>query len=141
MKFFMFTWTNEYSVGVQEMDEQHQQFLAIANETIELANKDYATKAELVALLSKFMNYVMYHLATEEEYFAKFGCPQPGHMEAHDAFRAKIENLFQKTREADPATHHFCVEAVARFAGQWLIEHIMIMDKRYTDCFNKHSLQ
>lgn len=32
-----YIWTEKYSVGVSEIDEQHQHFFAIANEIIEIA--------------------------------------------------------------------------------------------------------
>ncbi|MEY4744349.1 MAG: hypothetical protein RL272_294 [Candidatus Parcubacteria bacterium] len=137
----MFVWTKEYSVGVQEMDEQHQQFLAIANEALNLAIEKQTSNDALLKVLVRFLNYAHYHLSTEEEYIARFGCPQPGHIEAHDEFRATFNKLFSKAWESDVATSHQYAEDAARYAGQWLLNHILIVDKGYTECFNEHGLR
>ena len=137
----MFVWTKKYSVGIQELDEQHRQFLAIVNEVLDVASIKNISRVSLLATLDKFLNYALYHLATEEDHFARFDCPPPGHIEAHDNFRAKFKELYMKAREGDDATRHLCAEVAARFAGQWLLDHILFMDKKYTECFHEHGLQ
>lgn len=136
----MFVWSKEYSVGVEEMDEQHQHFLEIANEVLTLAAKTEVSKMELLEALGKFLNYALYHLETEEEYFKEFECPQLGHLEAHTMFRERFKDLFLKVEQgaADGLKEH--AEAAAQFAGRWILQHILVMDKGYTYCFHEHGL-
>jgi len=137
----MFIWTEKYSVGVRELDEQHRHFIAIANEALTLEAKKDATRIELVDLLDEFLNYALYHLANEEGYFEKFGCPQLGHVEAHNAFRTEYRRIYNEARNSDMETLHRCAGSAARYAGRWLLEHILVMDKGYTRCFNEHGLK
>jgi hemerythrin len=136
----MFTWTQKYSVGVEEMDAQHQQFLGLANEVLDLVEQKNISQTELMTMLSKFLDYALYHLKSEEDYFKEFDCPPPGHIEAHDRFREEFNRLFQATRNAAPDSVRPYAESAANFAGYWLLEHILVMDKGYTACFKEHGL-
>lgn len=137
----MFAWTRKYSVDVKEIDDQHKQFLKIANGILKYSADKKITRAKLLIELGKFLNYALYHFETEETHFTEFNCPQPGHIEAHNAFRSKYQKLFklvEKCPEQDMRQH--AAEA-AEFAGTWILQHILVMDKGYTDCFSEHGLK
>lgn len=135
-----FTWAPSYSVGIAEIDEQHQYFFSIANDIIKLADKKDSSKDELFTLLGKLGDYAMYHLSTEEEYFTKFEYPDVApHIEAHNRFRTEIKKYLVDVREADVDVRGLAMKA-ALFSNDWLSGHILTMDKLYTKFFNEHGL-
>lgn len=137
----MFVWTRKYSVDVKEIDDQHKQFLKIANGILKYSANKKITRAKLLIELGKFLNYALYHFETEETHFEDFNCPQPGHIEAHNAFRSKYRKLFTLVEKCPEQDMHKHAAEAGEFAGTWILQHILIMDKGYTGCFNEHGLK
>jgi len=134
-----FIWSDDYSVGVQLIDEQHQHFFEIINNTIELMSKNY-NKEDVFAILGQLGDYAHYHFSTEEEYFAEFKCENVDlHIKIHNQFREKMKNNFNLIREKE-ADIKGLAEEISVYCGNWLINHILIMDKEYSSCFKKHGL-
>jgi hemerythrin-like metal-binding protein len=136
-----FIWTKEYSVNVQEIDEQHQEFFSIVNSILEAAENEATTKETLITDLGKLGDYAFYHLSTEEELFKKFNYPQAEeHVQIHKMFREKAQALIDAAVKGELNTKDIVKEA-AEFAGDWLQKHIMVMDKQYTEFFNANGLK
>lgn len=119
------TWENIYSVGIEEIDMQHKKLLEIINELDELLNADI-TKSGIEAVLVELKEYIEIHFSTEEEYMEKYHYPDLAeHKMLHKEFIAKIKNAE-------------CIEdatiegiEVIDFLYNWLINHIMVEDKKY----------
>ena len=61
------TWTEDFSVGVVSLDEQHKRLIQMINRLI-IAGPQTTTRSETVSdLLSDMANYARKHFATEEE--------------------------------------------------------------------------
>ena len=137
----MFTWAKKYSVGVKELDDQHKIFFKIANEILALTKKNTVGKHKLMMTLDKFLNYALYHFENEENYFVEFNCPQPGHLEAHEAFRKYFKKLYIQAEFGSEGEAKDHAKEAVEFAGSWILHHILVMDKGYTECFNEHDLK
>jgi hemerythrin-like metal-binding protein len=60
------TWTEDFSVGVVRLDEQHKRLIQMINRLI--AKPQTTTESEMVSdLLSDMTNYAQKHFAAEEE--------------------------------------------------------------------------
>ena len=93
-----FNWTNEYSVGIASIDEQHKHFFGIANSVVDLAAKE-VSKHDLLVSLGELGNYAFYHFGNEEGYFDKFGYQDaPHHIAEHNQYRERIENYLKRAR-------------------------------------------
>ncbi len=60
-------WNDSYLLGVPEIDQQHKQLIAIANELYDVATGDesvYETKMPVI--LKKLTDYTVYHFSMEE---------------------------------------------------------------------------
>jgi methyl-accepting chemotaxis protein/hemerythrin len=137
-----FVWTPEYSVGVEMIDEQHRGFFAIANGIIDLAGRGAMSQAEVLEHLGALGDYALYHLGTEEKYFDEFHYPEaPAHVAAHDMFRETIEKYLDDAQHPEDTDLVKLSEAAAKYAGEWLMKHIKIMDQRYVECFHQHGLK
>ncbi|MFH0890899.1 MAG: bacteriohemerythrin [Candidatus Liptonbacteria bacterium] len=136
-----FVWTEEYSVHVAELDEQHREFINICNGLIDLAESALFAKDEALTEVMKLGDYAVYHLSTEEELFAKISYPDAvPHTESHNQFREKAKIFIDKTR-AENADIKRIAEAVAEFAAEWLLNHILHVDKKYSEFFNQHGIK
>ena len=137
-----FIWTPEYSVGVQLIDEQHQHFFSIANRLLGLAQEEQPTRAQLTDLFGELGDYALYHLSTEESFFREFDYEDTqAHVAAHDAYRKMVaEHFTSELGKPEVDLKHLAAE-MANYSGTWLQEHILGMDKKYTEVFNRHGFK
>lgn len=135
-----FIWTPEYSVWVESIDEQHRHFFGIANRILEIAEKDILNHSEVLAAIEELGNYAFYHLSTEEIYFDEFhydGAVE--HVAAHNDFREKTQSIIDNARAGGDLKK--IAQEAASYAGQWLLNHILVMDKKYSQFFQEHGIK
>lgn len=126
-----YIWTEKYSVGVAEIDKQHQHFFEIANDVMEIAEKKDVPLGGLLFKVTNLSNYAVYHLLTEENIFARYHYPDSmEHIAAHDAYREKMKGFVVDVEKAGVDTQNLALK-IAEFAGDWLMNHILVMDKKY----------
>ncbi len=137
-----FIWTPEYSVGVQLIDEQHQHFFSIANQLLDLAQVEQPTHEQLVNLFGELGDYALYHLGTEESFFREFAYEDSAaHIAAHDAYRAMIADRFNVELSKSDVDLKGLASEMANYSGTWLQDHILVMDKKYTEAFHRHGFK
>ncbi|MFA6604207.1 MAG: bacteriohemerythrin [Patescibacteria group bacterium] len=132
----MLTWTPEMSIGIQEIDAQHQSFVATLNEMMALFESG---NADAVAgpIIDGLCAYAEYHFATEEKYFLMFDYELAAeHIIEH---RRMAERLAQFRRAHFERGEHIIGELFV-FAADWLTEHLMVQDRKYVECFHEHGL-
>ena len=136
----LFTWNEDYSVEVPEIDAQHKHFLELANVIITTAEKEGVIHEELVPLVKNLNEYALYHLTTEERYFAEFQYEGAAmHIEMHNVFRTQMHN-YEVMVDNENNDAKIIAKDLALFAGNWLQSHIIIMDKKYSMNFHEHGL-
>jgi hemerythrin-like metal-binding protein len=64
-------WKESYSVGINQIDEQHKVLFQMLNKLYD-AMKEGKGKAVLVNLLSELFEYTKYHFKTEEDIITKY---------------------------------------------------------------------
>jgi hemerythrin-like metal-binding protein len=130
-------WQESMSVGVKEIDDQHKQLLdAISTLNDAIINK--SVDKVLFSIFDRLFDYMEVHFATEEKYFDKFAYEDSEtHKAAHRFFGNRVTEMHQKI---DRDIHELSLELVA-FLEFWLVGHVMVMDKKYMDCFHKHGLK
>ena len=132
----LFSWNDKYSVNVTKIDEQHKKLFEIANRLFE-AMKTAKTKSVMVGVLIELENYTVYHFTKEEKYMKKFGyASYPQHKKEHNFFVDKVSD-FRNDYENGKLTNSL---EVMTFLGNWLINHICVIDKGYSKLFNDHGL-
>lgn len=126
-----FVWNEDYKVNVKIFDEQHQHFFELANKVNNLVESGESDKQKILTVISEFGDYGLYHLAAEDECFKKYNYEdREAHMKAHEAYREKIKEYLEQTRETDDARK--IAEELVYFSIQWLKNHILSMDKQYS---------
>lgn len=133
----LFNWSDKYSVGVIELDNQHKELVNILNEIFDAMSAGKSNEA-LGRIISKLVNYTRIHFSTEEKYMQKYNYPgYSAQKREHDAFIEKIQN-FQKDFNSGKLTLSLDVSS---FLKNWLIQHISGEDKKYESFFNQKGLK
>lgn len=132
-------WTKEYSVGVQELDEQHQKLIAIINQLFALYSEKKFKDVDVEPIFKQLLDYADYHFSTEEHYFALYNYDKKEpHIAMHNAYRQKIKDLKD---EYDANNSETTLFAINNFLNDWWIWHINNADKEYTAYFNANGLK
>ena len=126
-------WTDSFSVGVTQFDEQHKQLVRMLNRLI--ADPDAGTRSETIAeLLSAMTNYAQEHFEAEEELMEKHNYPQlKEHTAQHHAFRRKTGDLCMATMNEVGTVP----ESLLQYLRDWLVEHILKSDMAYKPFFRE----
>ena len=121
-------WEDRYSVGIREIDTQHKKLIAMINDFYE-GMKGGKTKEALSAIVDSLLKYAATHFGYEEMYFDKFGYPGTvEHKAIHKAFAEKVTEFKNRI---DGGQLILSVE-VTDFLKNWLVEHIMGTDQKYS---------
>jgi hemerythrin len=130
-------WRESMSVGVEEIDKQHQQLV----DTIQELNQaiiEHDIENNLVETFERLFGYMTTHFATEEGYFDKFNFAEAAeHKAAHLFFKKRVLEMHENINKN---VHELSLELVA-FLEFWLVGHVMVMDQRYVQCFHEHGLK
>lgn len=130
-------WSDKYSVGVEMFDDQHKVFFGIINDLYAsiIERKEREVLGDIFDQLLKYMDF---HFETEERYFDEFHYEHATeHREAHQRL---TERLLELRARWETGTLDNPYE-VLDFLEDWLVEHIMGMDRQYHDCFLAHGLK
>lgn len=131
------TWSDEYSVEIQEIDEQHKKLVNIINRLYDaLAAKKDREKVE--AVLVELIEYTKVHFAVEETLMRIFHYEEyDAHKEIHDRIVAKVLDFKMKYDAGDEKVGM----ELLMFLKEWLFDHINKVDKRYTKDFQKAGVK
>jgi hemerythrin len=133
-------WSNNFSVGVREIDEQHKKLVEILNELIAYASNDSACESKNIdETIKKIVEYKTIHFGTEEKYFKQFSFEGTDeHIQKHRGFDQEVSGLlsnFQKDGEKNQLIE------LLDFMENWFTDHLLNMDQKYVQCFKKNGLK
>lgn len=121
-------WTDDLSVGVLEIDNQHKELFSRVNGLLD-AMGDGQGKQELENVIGFLAEYVVKHFAAEEEYMLRLNYPNyEAHRGQHEAFVDDFAALKQQL-ETSGASTSLVIEANRRVVS-WLTGHIRKTDKQ-----------
>ena len=130
-------WTKKHSVGVKAFDDQHVNLVKILNELHAAMLKG---QAQSVAgpLIKKLTNYVLEHFSTEEGLMEETKFPGLSeHRAEHQDATCKVGEFMSRYEQGDQAMY----PELLRFVRDWLHEHMLIVDKKYTQWLNEHGVR
>jgi hemerythrin len=118
-------WTDDQSVGVDEIDRQHQEWyvmVAALHDAIRTNQLD-----RVAGVISFLERYTHEHFATEERHMAAKGYPRlREHRAQHEAFVAEF--LRHKSAIAANGVQPALVAALSDWLGSWMREHVGRVD-------------
>lgn len=123
----LITWTENFSVQVQSIDDQHKKLIGLVNDLYDAMRAGKARDV-LGKVLSELIDYTVYHFGTEEKLFVKYGYPEyKAHKKEHDDLTKQAVALKEKF---DNGNMMITIE-VMNFLKDWLNNHILGTDKKY----------
>ena len=121
----IFQWTNEYAVGVRQIDEEHQRLFALA-ESLHQAMLEGLGKAILQDLLASLVAYTCYHFAHEEQLMERIRYPDyRQHREQHHELRQRVREIQGRFSSGEMT---MTIE-VMQFLMEWLRRHTTTSDR------------
>lgn len=124
-------WSNELSVGIEEIDTQHQVLVDLLNQIHEAIQQRHGAEVTQDIVL-KLDEYTRVHFAVEESLMRILHYPDyERHKEEHDQLVARLAGLHAKLDEGKGALGF----ELAQLLKHWLTKHIMEVDQRYVSHF------
>ena len=132
-------WGESLSVGVGLIDEQHRKWIERLNE-VESAIKSRRGMQQIVSTLDFLSEYTRFHFSTEEQYMVQTGYPDlENHRAKHEELEKTLGNLIEDFKE-DGITEKIS-EAVGTFLGNWLKDHIRVVDQVFAAFLKEKKIQ
>lgn len=117
-----FQWTDDLSIGVPEIDEQHKSLVRMLNDLHATNAKGDASAYP--ATVEKMKEYAVMHFSTEERHMKRHKYPELfDHMAEHAFFVSKVKGFTASTAEEIDM-----LPAVLDFLKEWLAQHISGVD-------------
>jgi hemerythrin len=124
-------WSDDLSVGVEEIDAQHKVLVGLVNEMHEAIHKRHGSDV-VREILGKLADYTRIHFAVEESLMRILG--YPGYEEHKAQHEELLHHVVELTQKVDAGKTAIGFELM-HFLKVWLTKHIMESDKQYSDHF------
>jgi hemerythrin len=122
-----FTWSNDYSVGNEELDNHHRYLLELGN-TIQSAKPEEAR-----TYVMTLYKYITDHFTREEHHMKSLGYPGvERHRKIHDDMITEFNTLSENFRPE-------MVDKLVLFLHNWLLNHVMNEDAKYAAYAKSHG--
>jgi hemerythrin len=120
-------WSDNLSVQVEQMDQQHQQLFALINDLNDAMSKGKG-KEVIGKIMDSILNDARIHFTDEENLLKQFNYPDAVHQKRmHDDFIKKADDI---KKQLDSGKIDLSIEIV-NFLSDWLKDHIQTEDKKY----------
>ncbi|MBF0559256.1 MAG: hemerythrin family protein [Nitrospirae bacterium] len=130
------TWKNSLSVNIEAVDEQHKKLIRLINDMHD-AMKTGQSKEVMGRIFGELLDYTATHFKYEEDLFQKYGYPDSfDHKKAHEALVNKAVDLKTKFDRGELSINL----EVMSFLKDWLNNHILRTDKKYSAFFNSKGV-
>lgn len=124
-------WSEEYSVGIPEIDEQHKALFGLVDK-IHVAILDHKGTAACVEVLDELVDYTRIHFALEQSLMHMGKYPDyENHCVLHRDLVTQVETLQKKIHSGSAAISF----ELLHFLRNWLHKHILSEDKKYAHFF------
>jgi hemerythrin len=125
-------WTDTLSVGVAQIDQQHQRLVALINQLHD-AMREGKGRAVVAPVVSELVAYAKSHFAREEQLMRVHRYPGlSDHQAIHAKFTAEATALQGKVESQESVL----TIDVMSFLRTWLVDHIMKTDQQYAPFVN-----
>lgn len=127
----LFEWSDAYSVGVQEIDEQHKELVALLNQLHVAIQEHHGSEASR-RILDDLADYTKTHFKLEESLMRVSNYPDfELHKQNHEDLIGQVHDL-QLKLDAGQGAITF---ELLHFLKVWLTRHINEADKRFGEYF------
>lgn len=131
-------WDHTLSIGIKEIDEQHQELVNIINQVEVLFKQSIEGDGDLtetMKVIEALSEYATSHFEKEEQLMVKIGYPNLNeHKEKHRAFVNYVDAM---TMEKITKSEETALIQLFAFLSDWVVSHIKKEDFEYKAFINK----
>ncbi len=132
----LITWNNQYSVGIEHLDDEHKQLVELLN-SLHYAMSQGQANSVLGKILDELIHYTATHFKSEEVLFAQHEYPDSEkHIAEHQEL---VSEVLTFKKEFDKGTTMLSIKIIG-FLKNWLIKHILASDKEYSEFLNSKGI-
>ncbi|MDH3979222.1 MAG: bacteriohemerythrin [Gammaproteobacteria bacterium] len=130
-------WRDEYSVGIDSIDQQHRKLINLINQLATAV--DYSTGEEFEReALAELVDYTKTHFSYEEGLMEENGYPDfEAHKAQHNAMIREVDAVLAEYEE----DHDLAMRHGFNYLKSWLIDHINGTDKQYSSFLISKGVQ
>ncbi len=124
-------WRDSYNTGVAQFDREHHKIIELID-AMYFAVRDKLGKESIEKVCREAVSYTEEHLANEEQ--ALISINYPGleeQMTAHALMKKEVKEI----QELIAADYSAGATRLYHFLRDWLINHILVIDKKYGSSF------
>ncbi|HAF30120.1 MAG TPA: hemerythrin [Bacteroidales bacterium] len=130
-------WSDKYLVGYDEIDNQHKGLVIMINELFTFMTEG-KSKENLEIIFDHLTVYTKEHFSNEEKMMLKYDYPDyEQHKLEHVKFIERL-NSFKSDFENNKITISL---ELLNFLKDWLLNHIVITDKKYMPLLEKNRYE
>jgi len=125
----LFNWYNKYSVGNDDIDNQHKELFDIFNRLFDDCMSSVRSDIPTM-VIDELLSYADYHFKTEERIMKEINYKSiDKHIDDHNNFRDTILSYKQKKLITE---HDICHDLIL-YLNRYIKDHIMVEDKKLTN--------
>jgi hemerythrin len=129
--------TDQYSVGVGTIDQQHSKLFDLINAFFNAVKAGKGNDA-VAPTLNELVKYTQYHFANEERFLQQTRYARyPEHKQKHDALLASVLEFKAKFENGIAGQAVLLLE----FLKKWLTSHILVVDKDYASTLIENGIR
>lgn len=130
------TWSDELTVGVKKFDEEHQELVSFINQLhAGILAGDASSK--IYSVLEGLIDYTEIHFSHEEDLMILKNYPDfEAHKKEHEIL---VKSVLEFKKKLDEGKEIFSLELMS-FLKDWLVKHINITDKKYSEFFIENGV-
>jgi hemerythrin-like metal-binding protein len=131
--FEKIVWSDDYSVGIQSIDEEHRGLILLINRFGDALFVS-KSKKEVAKAFEQLLDYTVNHFRNEEELMEKYNYPEiKQHIQDH-------HRLTQEVLELNKDKQYVFPDNIIEFLKSWLINHILEVDRRLGEFLVKKGI-
>lgn len=120
-------WDKKFSVGNQEVDDQHKMLFEILSRCLSIKDR---SMSKYLVLVRDLLDYCQIHFSLEEKLMAENDYPGlDAHILEHKKITAAVEKIIVKLYRGEDVD----IEAINNFVHSWVIKHILETDMAFKD--------
>ena len=122
-------WTDDLSVGVELIDEQHKMLIEHLNNLAKAVEKQQGP-TEIASTLNFLIDYTDFHFSMEERNMKAHNYPGlETHKAQHEEFKTILAYMESEFRDDGPTT--ILAESIDTLLVNWLLKHIRVVDVEF----------
>jgi hemerythrin len=130
-------WSENLSVGIAEMDRQHQKLIDLINQLNDAMSQGKGKEA-LGKTINGLLDYTKTHFAAEEKLMGQHG--YTGLDEQKGAHKKFIDKVAAYKLQFENGKVGLTIEMM-NFLSDWLKGHIVVEDKKYGSYLNEKNVR